>query len=299
MDFVLTLIADPARRDLEAGHLEAATAALAEAGATPGGADWLASGLACDLPFAAGDPDPSRAAVAERLAGAPLDLAVQPAAGRRKALLVADMESTVIAEEMLDELADGLGLRERIAAITAEAMAGALDFTAALKARVALLEGLPVSALEEAAKRMTVNPGARALVATMKATGARAVLATGGFDLFAERVAARCGFDSWQANRLEILDGRLTGAVLDPVLDRSAKLEALRRAAADLGLETSAACAVGDGANDAEMLSAAGLGVAYRAKPPARAAADAAIDHGDLTALLYLQGFRESEISEG
>ena len=299
MRFVLTLIADPARRDLDAGHLEAAAGALAGAGATPGAADWLAPGLACDLPFDASDPARARSAAGEALAGAPFDLAVQPAAGRRKAMLVADMESTIIAEEMLDELADGLGLRGHIAAITAETMAGALDFTAALRARVALLEGLPMAALDEAADRMTVNPGARALVATMNAAGAHTLLATGGFDVFAGRVATLCGFQTWQANRLEIRDGCLTGAVLDPVLDQRAKLDALRRAARDLGVEPAAACAVGDGANDVDMLSAAGLGVAYRGKPLARAAADATVDHGDFTALLYLQGFRESEIKSG
>lgn len=299
MRFVLTLIADPARRDLDAGLVEAADRALAGGGATPGPADWLAPGLACDLPFDADDPARARSATTEALGGAPLDLAVQPAAGRRKALLVADMESTIIAEEMLDELADGLGLRERIAAITAETMAGALDFTTALRARVALLAGLPVAALDEAAGRMTVNPGARALVATMNATGAHTLLATGGFDFFAQRVAAFCGFRDWQSNRLEIDKGRLTGTVLDPVLDQRAKLDALLSAAQGLGLDPAAACAVGDGANDVDMLSAAGLGVAYRGKPLARAAADATVDHGDFTALLYLQGFREGEIKDG
>ncbi len=291
MAFVVTLIAG-LEGELSEGTVAAAGSALAGAGARTGAPDWLAPGWACDLPYSGLDPSAARAAIRPELQGAALDWAVQATAGRRKALLVADMESTIIGQEMLDELADALGLRDQVAGITARAMAGELDFIRALEQRVALLAGLPATALDEAAGRMTLNPGARRLVATMKANAAHTVLVSGGFDVFADRIAAECGFDEVVANRLEMLDGHLTGRVVPPVVDRAAKLATLERLVRARGLTPAAACAVGDGANDADMLRAAGLGVAYRAKPPARAAADAAIDHGDLTALLYLQGYR-------
>ena len=297
MEFVLTLIAADTDQGLSRDLAAAAKAALAEAGAEVGAPDWLAPGLACDIAFDGLDLGRGEAAARERLRSAPIDLAVQRTEGRRKALLVADMESTIIGQEMLDELGDVLGLRDRIAEITGRAMAGELDFVAALQERVSLLKGLPASVLDQAARRMTRNPGAEQLIATLKAHGVATALVSGGFACFAEPVARHCGFDSWTANALEILDDRLTGRVAEPILDRDAKCETLLRLAAEHALPVDATCALGDGANDAAMLTAAGLGIAYRGKAIARAAADACIDHGDLTAALYMQGYRHHELS--
>ena len=222
------------------------------------------------------------------------DANVVPAAGRRKRLLVADMDSTIIGVECIDELADFAGLKGEVSAITEAAMRGDLDFEAALIARVALLKGLPASVLEECyAERVRLNPGARTLVRTMAASGAETALVSGGFSFFTERVAAEAGFASNQANTLEVADGRLTGAVGRPILGREAKLAALRRLSAAAGPE--AAVAVGDGANDLDMVRAAGLGVAYHAKPTLAAAADARLEVSDLTAILALQGIPERE----
>ncbi len=294
MRFVLTLIAG--RPDVLTPELAAvAAASLLAGGAEVGPTGWLAPGLACDIPFEAPDREDLGALLALQLSHLPLDAAVQPAEGRRKALLVADLESTIIGQEMLDELAEAVGLRDRVAGITARAMAGELDFAAALDARLGLLKGLPAGALDEAGRRMTLNPGARTLVRTLRAAGAATALVSGGFTCFAEPIAAACGFETVVANRLLVEDGRLTGRVAEPLVDRDAKLATLERLAAERGVTIDAACAVGDGANDAAMLAAAGLGVAYRGKSAARAAAHALVDHGDLTALLYLQGYRREE----
>ena len=293
---VLTLIADPAASALDAALAERVRAAAAEAGAEVDPPVWLAEGIACDLPLAAPDPAAVTAAARSALGAAPVDLAVLPAAGRAKALLLADMDSTIVTSETLDDLADALGLKARVAAITARAMNGELDFAEALRARVALLDGLPESALDDVAAGITLTPGAVALVQRMKAAGAETVLVSGGFTRIAEPVAARCGFDRIVANRLDLADGRLTGRVVEPILGKEAKLAALHAAAEARGLAPSAACAVGDGANDLPMLQAAGLGVAFRAKPAVRAAAPARIDHGDLTALIYLQGYSDTAV---
>jgi phosphoserine phosphatase len=227
-----------------------------------------------------------------------VDAVVVPAAGRRKKLLVADMESTVIENEMLDELADFLGLREKIAAITARAMNGEIDFAVALKERVGLLQGLPVARLDEAARRIRYTPGGATLVATMKKHGAHCALVSGGFTYFTALVRQALGFESDSANVLEH-DGRmLSGEVEPPILGKEAKLETLQHLAAAHGLSTKEVMSVGDGANDLPMLKAAGLGVAFRAKPVVAAELRACIDHGDLTALLYLQGYRRSDFVE-
>ncbi len=296
MDLVLTVIGNSTSRGLAEEAASAAGAALEAAGAQRGAVDWLASGLAADIPFAGIDPGTAEAAARERLAGAPLDLAAQAAEGRRKALLLADMESTIIAQEMIDELAERLGLRDQVAAITARCMAGELNFEEALVTRVQLLAGLPVSAFDEVAERITLNPGARTLIRTLAAQGVHTALVSGGFTVFAERVREACGFHEARANRLLVDDNRLTGEVGRPILGPSAKLEALKELAKARDLPLSSACTVGDGANDAEMLAAAGLGVGYRPKPPARKAARVALDHSDLTAPLYLQGYRSADL---
>jgi len=260
---------------------------------------WLSPNEACEFMFEAADLAAAKAArerVAARIGDAPIDVCVLPAAGRRKALLIADMDSTIIQQECIDEMADMLGLKARIAAITERAMRGELPFEAALRERLGLLAGLEVSALQRVFdERVTLMPGARTLVATMRANGAFAALVSGGFSFFTSRVAAAVGFDVNQANELEIADGRLTGGVVGPILGREAKLAALIQYREARGLAAEATMAVGDGANDLAMIGAAGLGVAYRAKPVVAAEADCGITHGDLRALLYLQGYRKAD----
>ena len=228
------------------------------------------------------------------------DWAVTPSKNRRKRLLVADMDSTIIGQECLDELADFAGKKPQISAITERAMRGELDFAQALTQRVAMLKGLSVSALEACyTQRVTLNPGARTLVATMRAHGSRCVLVSGGFRFFTSRVAKMAGFDADRANTL-IDDGSvLTGAVGQPILGREAKLAALVEESSALGLSPEDAMAIGDGANDLAMIKAAGLGVAYRAKPIVAAETTARIEHTDLTAALFFQGYREEEFLSG
>ncbi|MEM9047614.1 MAG: phosphoserine phosphatase SerB [Pseudomonadota bacterium] len=235
-------------------------------------------------------------AVGGALAGLPVDLNRVPDENRRKRLLIADMDSTMISVECIDELADFAGVRDRVAAITEVAMRGDISFEDSLAARVALMAGLPEGALARAyAERVHLNPGARRLVQTMNAHGALTALVSGGFTYFTQRVAAEAGFARHRANTLLFENGRLTGAVALPILGRHSKGEALDALCAEAGVSRRDALAVGDGANDLTMIEAAGLGVAYRAKPVLAAAADARIDHGDLSALLALQGYASTE----
>jgi phosphoserine phosphatase len=285
---ILTLVADRAATSLT-------PAIVARAREAAGGAEpvTLSPGEAVDLMLAdAADLDAVRAALGD----APIDAIATTTENRRKRLLVADMDSTIVTGETLDELADFAGLKQRIAAITARAMNGELDFKSALRERVAMLHGLSVEALEQTWQRVRLTPGAGELVATMRAHGGYAALVSGGFTFFTSRVAALVGFDMHRSNVL-LDDGTvLTGLVAEPILDRDTKLDTLTRLAAERGLPMAATLAVGDGANDLDMLRAAGLGVAFRAKPIVAAAARARVDHAGLRALLFAQGYRREDI---
>ncbi len=261
---------------------------------------WLDRGIAADIFFSS--PEPDLRALADRardaVVGAPVDVVMQLAQGRRKKLLLADMDSTMIGQECLDELADHVGMKRHVSAITERAMRGEIEFEPALRERVALLKGLPARTVDEVIReRIRLNPGARALVATMRRLGAYTCLVTGGFTLFTDRIAAMIGFNESRANRLLVdADGRLTGEVAEPIFGRAAKLATLRELTRRHDLTADETLVTGDGANDIAMIEAAGLGVAYHAKPRVAAAAAARIDHGDLRALLYVQGYRREEI---
>jgi phosphoserine phosphatase len=293
MQSVATLIADPSRADLRQTAVDTVVGILRRSGARMTDESWLDPQIACDVVFEGLDAAAARRALAEH--DAACDVVVQPCDSRRKALLIADMDATIVAGETLDELAEAAGLKDRIAAITARAMRGEIEFKAALRERVAMLADLPVTALEDTYKRIRFNPGALVLVRTMHAAGAFTVLISGGFHFFVSRIAGVAGFDAFECNQFEIAVERLTGRVVEPVLDKDAKLAALKRFAAERGLPLTATMATGDGANDLPMIKAAGLGVAYRAKPLVVAEAPAAIRHGDLSALLYAQGYRREE----
>ncbi len=259
--------------------------------ALPGTAvTWLAAEEACDLGPVMGDAR-VLAQAREALGDARIDVNLVARAGRRKRLLVADMESTLIQNEMIDELADTMGIGEEVARITSRTMNGELDFATALRARVALLAGLPVQRLDAVAARIRLMPGAACLIATLRNHGVFTAIVSGGFLFFTDLVRRRLGADHDEGNDLVIADGTLTGEVRDPVLDRDGKVRALRRLAAQLNIGVEDAVTVGDGANDLPMLKTAGLGVAFRAKPTVAAAAPVRITHGDLTALLFLQGY--------
>ena len=289
MRLAFTLVA----RDLDGLQiaLPAALEAIVSAGRPVSDTVILGDGAA-DI-FVEGDaPGALREHARRALERQAVDFCVQPAEGRRKRLLIADMDSTIIGCECLDELADFAGLKQEIAAITARAMAGEIPFEGALRERVAKLKGLEIDTLRRTyEERVRLNPGARTLVRTMSAHGARCVLVSGGFDFFTSKVAQAAGFAANRANRLLDDGSCLTGEVAEPILGRAAKLQALCEEAAALGVGLTETLAVGDGANDLAMIEAAGLGVAYRAQPVVAAQADAAVDHADLTALLYFQGY--------
>ncbi len=262
--------------------------------------DWLASGIACDIvPATAAQPSDIRAELLSVIDGAQIDIVIQETTGRRKRLLVADMDSTMIQQECVDELAVVAGIGDRVAAITARAMNGEIAFEPALRERVALLEGLPLSVIDRVLEeRIELAPGGRTLVATMRANGAHTALVSGGFTHFTRPIAAMLGFDENRANVLIEAGGALAGTVAEPVLGQQAKIDTLQQLANRLGLSLSETMAVGDGANDLGMIQLAGTGVALHAKPVVAEKADIRIDHGDLTALLYIQGYRRSDMVE-
>jgi len=293
MSLVATLICNPANPALDSTVVDGARAILPSAGP----ARWLFDEVAVDIPFVAeGEFHAIEAHLRKVRGDLPIDIVVQPQAGRRKKLFLADMDSTMIGQECIDELADFAGLKAHVSEITERAMRGEIAFEPALRERVALLKGLPASVVDEVLeKRITLTPGGRQLVATMRANGAWTCLISGGFTLFTNTVAARIGFQENRANELVVSDGKFTGEVREPILGRAAKLATLIELTEAFDLDEIDTLVVGDGANDLGMIQKAGLGVAYHAKPTVSAAAAARIDHGDLTALLYAQGYRRDE----
>ncbi len=290
--FVTTLLCDPCTPSLEPSLVEAVRNAWGG-----GTANWLAPDVAAEFSMIA-MPD-NRWQVWEDLQKLGIDLVVQPSQGRQKKMLLADMDSTMIKQECIDELAAEAGVGEHVAGITARAMNGELDFEEALRERVGLLKGLNASVINQVyAERITFMPGGRELVQTMKTNGGHAALVSGGFTAFTSRVAAALGFDENRANTLIEDAGRLTGAVGTPILGREAKVQALHEITAQQGIDLSAVMAVGDGANDLGMLGLAGAGVALHAKPIVAAECDIRINHGDLTALLYIQGYGRDEFAQ-
>jgi len=286
---------------IAAGALDQAAVARVRGALTgAGAAQWLGPDAA-DIPFSVDGAFDQRGLSARlrALADVPVDVVVQPTANRRKKLFLADMDSTMIGQECIDELADYAGLKAYVAAITERAMRGEIAFEPALRERVALLEGIPLSVIDDVIeKRITLTPGARTLVSTLRANGAYTCLVSGGFTLFTNRIAAMIGFDETRANTLELAGETLSGRVIEPIFGRESKLAALHEMRAERGLNPDDTLVTGDGANDLAMIAEAGLGVAYHAKPKVAEAAAARIDHGDLTALLYAQGYRRQEFVE-
>jgi len=298
MTHVATLISNPARPTVVTALVDAVRAELPGAGKP----QWLAQNIAADIPFAL-PPGTSDRAMAARLRGQfpdGIDVVVQPATGRRKTLFLADMDSTMIGQECIDELADFVQLKPHVAAITERAMRGEIAFEPALRERVALLKGLPETVIDEVIRdRIRLTPGARELVMTMRAYGTYTCLVSGGFKAFTDRIAAVIGFHENRSNTLEVgQDGKLAGLVREPIFGRDAKLQTLLDLRQQRGIAKEATLVAGDGANDLSMIQEAGLGVAYHAKPAVAEAAHARIDHGDLTALLYLQGYKREEFVE-
>ncbi len=302
---VATLIARPDAADLNEQEINSVVDTLQAQGAFVEEVAELASGVAADIFFSKFRLEEAREVLTHLLEPVPFDFAVQKVEGRRKQLLVSDMDSTIIEQECIDELADFAGLKEHVSEITERAMNGELDFKAALRERVALLKGLSTDVLQEAFDHhITIMQGAKQLVHTMAAHDARCVLVSGGFTFFTSRVADEVGFHINEANILDVENDKLSGTVKEPILDKTAKLNALKFHADEIGIGLGLSCVVGDGANDLDMICASsragGLGVAYRAKPTVQAAArehqGAIVRHGDLTSLLYMQGYTKEDI---
>ena len=296
MALVATLVANPSNPVLNPAIAEQAAEAVEASGLY-----WLADGVACDIALRDGtDGQAAEANILAVIAGAPIDLVIQEQETRRKKLLIADMDSTMIGQECIDELAAEVGLKEKVAAITARAMNGEIAFEPALRERVALLKGLPISVVDEViARRITLTPGGQELIATMKSKGHYTALVSGGFTVFTGPIAATLGFDENRANTLLDDGGILSGFVAEPILGKQAKVDALNEISARLGISPKEALAVGDGANDLGMLQLAGSGVALHAKPTVAAQAQMRINHADLTALLYIQGYRKTDFVMG
>ncbi|PCK86308.1 phosphoserine phosphatase SerB [Rhizobium sophoriradicis] len=296
MALVATLVANPSNPVLTPGIAEQAAEAVEASGLY-----WLADGVACDIALRDGtDAQAAEANILAVIASAPIDLVIQEQETRRKKLLIADMDSTMIGQECIDELAAEVGLKEKVAAITARAMNGEIAFEPALRERVALLKGLPISVVDEViARRITLTPGGPELIATMKSKGHYTALVSGGFTVFTGPIAATLGFDENRANTLLEDSGILSGFVAEPILGKQAKVDALNEISARLGISPKEAMAVGDGANDLGMLQLAGSGVALHAKPTVAAQAQMRINHADLTALLYIQGYRKTDFVMG
>ncbi|WSG73165.1 phosphoserine phosphatase SerB [Rhizobium beringeri] len=292
MALVATLVANPSNPVLTPEIAERAAEAVKASGLY-----WLADGIACDIALRDGtDAQAAEANILAVISSVPIDLVIQEQETRRKKLLIADMDSTMIGQECIDELAAEVGLKEKVATITARAMNGEIAFEPALRERVALLKGLPISVVDEViAKRITLTQGGPELLATMKSKGHYTALVSGGFTVFTSRIAATLGFDENRANTLLEDGGILSGFVAEPILGKQAKVDALNEIAASLGISPEEAIAVGDGANDLGMLHLAGSGVALHAKPAVAAEAQMRINHGDLTALLYIQGYRKTD----
>lgn len=292
MALVATLIASPAHPLLVPSLAEKAAEAISAAGLY-----WLADGIAADIPVRDGmSASEAEVLLRDAVAGQPIDVVIQEAETRRKKLLLADMDSTMIGQECIDELAAEVGLKEMVAAITARAMNGEIAFEPALRERVALLKDLPLSVVGEViTKRITLTPGGIELVGTMKAKGFYTALVSGGFTVFTGPIAQKIGFDENRANILLERSGKLIGEVAEPILGKQAKVDALIDITKGLGITPDDAIVVGDGANDLGMIKLAGSGVALHAKPVVAAEAKMRIDHGDLTALLYIQGYRKTD----
>lgn len=290
MEHMICLIAQPERETLDQGLLTRIARALAAA------PRWLADGEACEFAVTGVDPSDSLALARAEVADRAIDVCAVPAGERAKRLLLCDLDSTIITIETIDELADLVGVKAEVAAITRRAMRGEIAFGPALEARVALLAGLPETIFEEIHRdRARLMPGARTLVGTMRSIGAITGLVSGGFMPLAERIGRDVGFEVVEANRLEVVNGRLTGRVIAPIVGPAAKLAMLERLRAQHGIPAMQTLAVGDGANDLPMLLAAGLGVAYHAHAPVAHQAPVAIEHGDLRALLFLQGIAKRD----
>lgn len=295
MPFVATLLAPPSNPILVTQLAETITKRLDASGLY-----WLADGVACDIALKDGSNLDECADIIKLAIGdMPIDFAIQDAEKRRKKILIADMDSTMIDQECIDELAAEAGLKEKVSAITARAMNGEIEFDSALRERVGLLAGLPIGVVDEViAGRITLKSGGKTLIATMKKNGAYCALVSGGFTVFTQKIADILGFDENRANVLLEVNGVLSGKVADPILGMQAKVDALIEIADRLNITPEHAIAVGDGANDLGMLGNAGSGVALHAKPSVAAQAKIRIDHCDLTALLYLQGYRKSDFVE-